>query len=149
MSFKSQERNMRRLAELLSHDLSYLSGARETGPNGDKQTFLNLGKTFLRALGKDLGLRDVKVTSNPCGIAVSGDCSLYGMWENGGIYICLSQFISCSEHVILYRSIRNLHDHKGGHNRYFCLKDLETKRYEWLLSALEALRPEDDYGVAA
>ena len=44
--------------------------------------FLNVGKTFLRALAKDLGLRDVKVTSNAAGIAVSGECYLYGMWES-------------------------------------------------------------------
>ena len=80
---------MRRLAELLSHNLGYIFGEREAGPNGDKKTFLNLGKVFLRALAKDLGLHDVKVTANPAGIGVSGDCSLYGMWEEGGIYICL------------------------------------------------------------
>ena len=87
MSFQSQEANMRRLAELLSHDISYIWGERECGPNGDKKTFLNVGKTFLRALGKDLGLRDVKVVSNAGGIAVSGECTLIGMWEDSGIYM--------------------------------------------------------------
>ena len=42
MSVKSQENNMRRLAELLSHNLGYIFGEREAGPNGDKKTFLNL-----------------------------------------------------------------------------------------------------------
>ena len=91
MSVKSQENNMRRLAELLSQDFGYIWGERESGPNGAKKTFLNLGKVFLRALSKDLGLRDAQIKSNPCGIAVSGDCSLIGMWENGGIYVNLSQ----------------------------------------------------------
>ena len=49
MSNKSQELNMRRLAALLSQDLSYIGGERECGPNGAKRTFLNVGKTFLRA----------------------------------------------------------------------------------------------------
>ena len=81
MSIKSQEANMRKLAGLLSQNLSYVRGERENGPNGVKRTFLNLGKAFLRALAKDLGLRDVdvRVMSNPGGIAVSGRCCLYGM----------------------------------------------------------------------
>lgn len=81
MSNKSQELNMRRLAALLSQDLSYIGGERECGPNGAKRTFLNVGKTFLRALAKDLCLHDVTVRSNAGGIAVSGECCLYGMWE--------------------------------------------------------------------
>ena len=76
MSVKSQENDMRRLAGLLSQNLSYIVGERECGSNGAKKTFLNLGKVFLRALAKDLGLRDAKITSNPGGIAVSGDCTL-------------------------------------------------------------------------
>ena len=63
MSVKSQETNMRRLADLLSRDLGYIWGENERGPNGAKKTFLNLGKVFLRALSKDLGLRDAKVTA--------------------------------------------------------------------------------------
>ena len=55
MSIKSQEANMRKLAGLLSQNLSYVRGERENGPNGVKRTFLNLGKAFLRALAKDLG----------------------------------------------------------------------------------------------
>lgn len=70
MSVKSQEHSMRRLAALLGQDLSYIGGDRESGSNGNKKTFLNVGKVFLRALAKDLGLRDVTVSSNPGGIAV-------------------------------------------------------------------------------
>ena len=92
MSFESQQKNMHRLAKLLENDLGYIWGEKESGPNGDKKGFLRLGKVFLRALAEDLGLRDVKVTSNAGGIAVSGECSLYGMWENGGIYVCIGQF---------------------------------------------------------
>lgn len=71
MSVKSQEHSMRRLAALLGQDLSYIGGDRKSGSNGNKKTFLNVGKVFLRALAKDLGLRDVTVSSNPGGIAVS------------------------------------------------------------------------------
>lgn len=91
MSVKSQENNMRHLAALLGQDLSYCRGDTESGPNGDKKTFLNVGKVFLRALATDLGLRDSKVSSNAGGIAVSGECTLIGMWEDGGIYIRLGQ----------------------------------------------------------
>ena len=74
MSFKSQENNIRRFAELLGHDLGYIWGERESGPKGDKKVFLNVGKTFLRALAKDLGRNDAAVTANAGGIAVSGEC---------------------------------------------------------------------------
>ena len=66
MSVKSQENNMRRLAALLGQDLSYIFGEKESGPNGSKKTFLNVGKVFLRALAKDLGL-------SGCFLAVNGE----------------------------------------------------------------------------
>ena len=91
MSHKSQEKNMRKLAGLLSQDLSYIWGERESGPNGAKKQFLSTGRTFLRELGKDLGLRDAKASARPGGIAVSGDCTLIGMWQTNGLYVQLSQ----------------------------------------------------------
>ena len=86
MSIKSQTNNMRRLAALLNFNLCNIRGKKECGPNGSKQVFLNVGKVFLRALARDLGLHDVTVSSNAGGIGVSGDCNLIGMWENGGLY---------------------------------------------------------------
>lgn len=148
MSFKSQEQNMRRLAGLLSHDLGYIWGEKESGPNGDKKGFLHLGRTFLRALGKDLGLRDVTVTSNAGGIAVSGECYLYGMWEGGGLHICLEQ--PCiGEDVLLYRSIRSLKDHKGGHNNYISRSELAHMSYAQLMNRLLALKKDVSYERAA
>ena len=148
MSFKSQEQNMRRLAVLLSRDLGYIWGERESGPNGDKKVFLNLGKTFLRALARDLGLHDAKVTSNAGGIAVSGECYLYGMWESGGLFICIEQ--PCiSQDVLLYRSIRSLKDHKGGYNNYVSRSELETISYAELLNRLLAMKKEAYYERAA
>lgn len=142
MSYKSQEVNMRRLSELLSQDLSYVFGDNESGPNGAKKTFLHVGKTFLRALGKDLGLHDVKVYSNAGGIAVSGECWLYGLWDNGGTCVCISQPVCGRENVMLYRTIRDLHDFKGSYNRYFHLHDLKMLSYETLLSNLASLKKE-------
>lgn len=65
MSVKSQESNMRRLSVLLSHDLSYAYGDSEGGPNGSKKVFLNVGKAFLRALSKVLGLAVSQSAANP------------------------------------------------------------------------------------
>ena len=75
MSIKSQEGHMRQLALLLTADLGCIFGERESGPNGSKKAFLNVGKVFLRALAKDLGLHEVTVSANSGGIAVSGTCS--------------------------------------------------------------------------
>lgn len=106
MSVKSQASNMRRLSMLLSHDLSFIGGERECGPNGSKKAFLNTGKAFLRALARDLGLHDVTVSANPGGIAVSGECTLIGMWETGGIYVCLYQSAGGGNDVLLYAYVR-------------------------------------------
>ena len=140
MSVKSQEHHLRRLANLLSKDLGYIWGERECGPNGAKKTFLNLGKVFLRALSKDLGLRDAKITSNPGGIAVSGDCSLIGMWENSGIDIYLGQLLSDKRTVLMYRTVRHIRDYTGGHNNFLTLDDLRKLSYSELLEKLGALR---------
>lgn len=150
MSFKSQENNMRRLAELLSSNLSYIWGERESGPNGAKKTFLNLGKTFLRSLAKDLGLRDVRVMSNAGGIAVSGECYLYGMWQTCGLFICISQPVCGGQNVFLYRTIRELNDHKGGYNNYIRLDELHTMSYESMMKRLMVPHKEEpSYECAA
>lgn len=149
MSVKSQESNMSRLVDLLGQDLGYIWGEKESGPNGAKRTFLNVGRTFLRALAKDLCLRDYKVTSNAGGIAASGDCTLMGMWESGGIYINLSQPVCGGDRVMLYRTIRHMKDYTGGYNRWLTRRDLATLSYEGLLSTLSALRKDQGYERAA
>ena len=140
MSIKSQEKNMRRLADLLGRDLSYIWGERESGPNGDKKVFLNTGRTFLRALAKDLGLRDVTVSTNPGGMAVSGDCSLIGMWEENGIYIEISQILGRPELSVLYRAVRHSKDYSGGINRWLSQNDLAEMSYPQLVDTFSALR---------
>jgi len=149
MSHRSQEKNMHKLAGLLGRDLSYIWGEREGGPNGDKKVFLDTGRAFLRALGKDLGLRESTVSANPGGIAVSGDCSLIGMWQGNGLYVQLSQPCCDRERVMLYRTVRHSRDYTGGRNLYLTRRDLEEMSYSDLLCVLAALREEGAHGCAA
>lgn len=134
MSVKSQEKNMRKLADLLTRDLSYIGGERESGPNGDKKVFLNTGKAFLRGLAKDLGLVEYKVSANPGGIAVSGEATLIGMWGSTGIYIQIEQPCYDRECVLLYRTVRHMNDYTGGHNRFLRRRNLESMSYSNFLN---------------
>ena len=149
MSLKSQEKNMRKLAELLGQDLSYIWGERESGPNGAKKQFLNTGTAFLRALGKDLGLRDAKASSNPGSIAVSGESTLMGMWQTNGLYVQLSQPCYDRERVLLYRTVRHNKDYTGGRNLYLTRRDLAEMSYPDLLFLLASLREEGVHERAA
>ena len=142
MSVQSQEKNMRKLAGLLGRDLSYIWGERESGPNGDKKVFLNTGKTFLRALAKDLGLQEYNVSANPGGIAVSGDCSLIGMWHSNGIYVMITQASFGLEELVLYREVRHIKDYSGGSNRFLPRDALKTMSYSRLLNEFRTLRKE-------
>ena len=149
MSHKSQEKNMRRLAELLGQDLSYIWGENESGPNGAKKQFLNAGKVFLRALAKDLGLHKVSVSSNAGGIGVSGDCILIGMWQTSGLYVHLSQPCCDRERVLLYRTVRHSKDYTGGRNLYLTRRDLAEMSYPDLLFLLASVREEGAHERAA
>ena len=140
---------MRKLAELLGQDLSYIWGDRESGPNGAKKQFLNTGKAFLRALSKDLGLRDAIVSSNPGGIAVSGESTLIGMWQSNGLYVQISQPCCDRERVLLYRTVRHSKDYTGGRNLYLTRRDLAEMSYPDLLFLLAALREEGAHERAA
>ena len=142
MSVQSQEKNMRKLADLLSRDLGYIWGKRESGPNGGKKVFLNTGKAFLRALAKDLGLQEYKVSDSPGGIAVSGDCSLIGMWSGSGIYIMITQARFGLEELVLYREVRHIKDYSGGSNRFLPQNALKTMSYNRLLSEFRTLQKE-------
>ena len=142
MSVQSQEKNMRKLADLLSHDLSYIWGEREGGPNGDKKVFLNTGKAFLRALAKNLGLREYKVSANPGGIAVSGETTLIGMWNNSGIYIMITQARFGLEELVLYREARHIRDYSSSRNRFLPRDALKTMSYSRLLNEFRTLRKE-------
>ena len=144
MSVQSQEKNMRKLAGLLGRDLSYIWGERESGPNGDKKVFLNTGKAFLRALAKDLGLREYKVSANPGGIAVSGETTLIGMWNNSGIYIMIGQSSFGFEELVIYRKVKHIKDYSGGSNRFLPRDALKTMSYSRLLNEFRTLRKEGE-----
>ena len=88
MSVKSQQVNMKTIHSLVSQDLGYIYGERESGPNGAKKVFHTKSAAFLRALGNDLGFKEFKVTNNYAGIAVSGEITLLGVWGDGtGLYL--------------------------------------------------------------
>lgn len=150
MSMQSQEKNMRKLADLLSRDLGYIHGERESGPNGDKKTFLKTGKTFLWNLSKDLKLCDSKTSTSPGGIAVSGECSLVGMWDDVGICVQIGQPNYDRERVLLYRTVQSMDDRTGGQNHFLTLRDLQRMSYSQLLFQMSALKKEGArYGWAA
>ncbi len=140
MSVISQESNMRRLAVLSGHAPAEVNSMQERSHCYEKTTFVNLGKDFLRALAKDLGLRAVTITMPPVSAADSGDCVLIGMWENCGIYVSLQQPVRMKDPVLCYHTVRHAKDFKGGYNRYVTGRDLQRMPYAQLLDVLSALR---------
>lgn len=153
MSIKSQEKNMRRLAELLSQDLSYIYGERESGPNGAKKEFLRTGGAFIRALAKDLGFQEYKVSTNPSGIACSGEIYLSGMWSAGnGLFLSLEQMkgmllswgqMAGTDACILYRTITDIKNcTSGGGNHFITLREFSSCGYEALCAKLREMNRE-------
>jgi len=67
---------MKAIFGLVSQDLSYIHGERESRPNGAKKEFHTKSTAFLRALGNDLGFKKFKVSKNYAGIGVSGEIML-------------------------------------------------------------------------
>jgi hypothetical protein len=141
---KSQKQNMKDIARLVSMDLGYIYGERESGPNGAKKVFLSKSAAFLRALGKDLGLKEMKVNTNPGGIAVSGDVTLYGMWSEGnGIYFNITEPLR-PFNSFLYRHIKGMKDFTGGPNQWLPCAVFEDEDYQRLIGALLALRKQPE-----
>lgn len=141
MSVTSQENNMRRLAVLSGRDSIAFFDVQESGHRYEKTTFVNLGKDFLRALAKDLGLRAVTITS----AAACVDCAMLGMWENCGIYISLQQPVRMKDPVLCYHTVRHAKDFKGGYNHYVTGRDLQRMPYAQLLDILSALQKGDAF----
>ncbi len=130
MSLKSQKDNMNAIYSLVSGDLGYIYSERESGPNGAKKAFLTKSAAFLRALGKDLRFTEMRVNTNPGGIAVSGEVSLYGMWSEGnGLYFKINQPLSMQNGSFLYRHIGHLKDYRGGPNNYLPCGIFESADY--------------------
>ncbi len=140
MSIQTQKKNMQTIHRLVSRNLGYIYGENESGPNGAKKDFLTKSAAFLRALGKDLGFTEMKVTTNPGGIAVSGEVSLYGMWgEGNGLFLQLFQSVT-QRKAFLYRRIAHMKDYSGGENQWLPYDLFEVGDHYGLIDALQALK---------
>ena len=144
MSIKSQKSNMKTIYSLVSQDLGYIYGERESGPNGAKKQFHTKSKAFLRALGNDLGFKEFKVTNNYAGIAVSGEITLMGMWGDGnGLYFQINQPLQ-PFNSFLYRDISHMKDYTGGHNQWLPCESFEEGNYETIIDTLLALHKKSE-----
>ena len=141
MSIKSQKANMKTIYSLVSQDLGYIYGESESGPNGAKKQFHSKSATFLRALGNDLGLKEFKVIKNYSGIAVSGEITLIGMWDEGnGLYFQINQPLP-PLNSFLYHSINHMKNcSSGAKNKWMDFDLFENGDYETVLDMLLALR---------
>jgi len=140
MSIKSQKANMKTIHSLVSQELGYIYGERESGFNGAKKQFHSKSAAFLRALGNDLGLKEFKVSKNYAGIAVSGEITLMGMWDDGnGLYFKINQPLS-PFNSFLYRKIKHMKDFSGGSNQWMDYELFKVGDYETILDMLLILR---------
>jgi len=140
MSIQTQKKNMQTIYSLISMDLGYNYGERESGPNGAKKEFLSKSAVFLRALGKELCFKEHKVTTNPAGIAVSGDVTLRGMWGDGnGLYFKIEEPVKPFS-AFLYRHTTSMKDYAGIQNQWLPCSIFEHGDYEGLIDTLSALR---------
>lgn len=131
----SQQKLTQEIHKLLSEDLGYICGDKESGPNGNKKIFLDKSARFLRQLAKDLNFQEFKVRRNNGGIAISGEITLYGIWGNdNGVMFELTQALLLNE--FLYRTIDALNDYRGGYNQWIGYEVFERGDYESLLSIL-------------
>lgn len=152
MSVKSQQQNMKIIYSLVSQDLGYIYGERESGPNRAKKEFHTKSASFLRALGNDLGFKEFKVMNNHGGIAVSGEITLMGMWsEENGLYLQIFQVIGCRQDF-LYRTITHMKDYHGGRNQWLPCDLFKIGDYDELVSTLSKLQTtkiQEVYKIAA
>lgn len=140
MSMQSQKKNMEIIHSLVSQNLGYIFGGRESGPNGAKKQFHTKSAAFLRTLGRDLGFQECKVTNNYGGIAVSGEITLMGMWSEGnGLYLQLSQS-AIGWQSFLYRQISHMKDYIGGRNQWLPTELFASGKYAELMDILLVLR---------
>lgn len=83
-----------------------------------KKEFKKLGKDFLKKVVCFIpaqNIKESKVSYNAGGIAVSGDHSLYVMFENGKgacVFFSHDGFMDC----VTFRTISNMKDFSGGSN---------------------------------
>ena len=126
MTFSNTIReNMYTLANLASSELNgYNAQAAH-----NKEQYLKMGRSVLRAIAKHLNLTEYKVNVNKAGIAVSGDITLIGLSENGkGIYISMSSpMLFGRPPHFYYRLVTHMKDYSGsGPNRNMTYQDLAS-----------------------
>jgi len=120
MSFTNHMKN--KAKELAELSIKPLDGY--TYHNQDnKDKYLSVGRGVLRSIAKHYQLKEYKVNVNPAGIAVSGDITLIGMFnDHKGIYIHMSEprlnFRSYSSPVFYFRSVSHIKDYSGGLNHW-------------------------------
>lgn len=123
MTFSNTIReNMYTLANLASSELNgYNAQAAH-----NKEQYLKMGRSVLRAIAKHLNLTEYKVRVNKAGIAVSGDITLIGLGnESKGIYISMSSpMLYGTPPEFLYRSVSHMKDFTGGINRFMTYQNL-------------------------
>ncbi|MCC5610990.1 hypothetical protein LC612_30635 [Nostoc sp. CHAB 5834] len=103
------------------------SGINSYTDEGDakKSAFHKEGKKFLKALAKQLDLRDgtYDIRSNVAGMAVSGEVTLHG----DHLYVQLSESCIGRRGVqMLYRSCEGRKDYCGGRNNFAFMADLNN-----------------------
>jgi len=150
MEYRLQKKKLERLTLLLSQDLGYIWGEKECGPNGAKKEFLRVGVAFLKALGNDLGLDNIKVRKNPSGIAVCGDVYLYGDWGPGnGFFATLTQAWDFPYRPeLLFRSLRDINNSASGTNCYIDDAVFRDADYDAMLRALRFCKERGEYRKA-
>jgi hypothetical protein len=112
----STQAKLNKLVATLKTELSY---------NYDnKEAFKKAGLSAMRALAKEMGFTESRVSFNPGGIAVSGDHYIYGMFSEGeGVMFTVSQG-AFNNHAGYCRHIKGLTDYSGGANVWIEHKEL-------------------------
>jgi hypothetical protein len=132
-------KNLVELSEATSHHVGYNEDA--------KKEFIRLGKRFIKDLMQSLqsqGISNMESSYNKAGIAVSGEFTLKGLYENekGGFYIQLT--FSSSRDFGFYRATAGLKDYSGGRNHM--IQETNILNGEELVSRIlsDSMREEAD-----
>jgi len=119
---------------------NWMSGRAFEYNQENKDQFKKRGLADMRRLAKYLKVREFKVSFNPGGIAVPGDLTLMGMFNDEmGIYVHISQGRGPE---CYYRTIKHMKDYSGGSNNWArCEQDFE--RLPQLIYQLCRVNPAD------
>jgi hypothetical protein len=89
-----------------------------------KKQFKSMGTKFLKKVLSHLSLKESKISYNPGGIAVSGDHSLMGMFDDSKGFHLFFNADGFSRYLT-YRTIKNMKDYSGGTNQNIDLSYLD------------------------